>query len=497
MRPIRPVAAGIAGSLMLASALTGAGPIADRAGQSAGRPVAGAAALAPLVLISPDLRQVAGVHRAAPSTAFCEHQYKIACYLPQQLRQAYRLPELYSKGITGKGQTIVIVDSFGSPTVQHDLAVFDAVAHLPAPPAFRIIQPAGRVAPYRPDTSREGWAAETDLDVEYAHDIAPGAKILLVETPTSENEGRTGFPQIVRAEEYVINHHLGAVISQSFSASEQSFANRRRLLSLRDAYTDAAAKGVTVLAASGDSGAADVEFDGSTYFGYRVTSWPDSDPLVTGVGATQLHLNAAGHPTRAATVWNDTYNLATNKYIAGNDGPNPLASGGGRSAIFARPWYQRRVRGVVGGRRGVPDISMSGACNGAADMYQSFKGQPAGWYPTCGTSEATPIFAGIIALADQVAHHRLGLINPYLYRLSAIGARGIADVLSGSNTVSFRQGSKNRIYTVHGFSARRGYDLATGVGTVNAPAFVRELAFMANHRRWSLSRLKAALAHLS
>jgi subtilase family serine protease len=496
MRLLRPAAAGIAGSLALASALAGVGPISHGAGPAASGPAPRAAAAAPLVLISPDLRQIYGAHLAAPSTAFCEQQYKIACYLPQQLRQAYRLPALYSRGITGKGQTIVIVDSFGSPTVRHDLAVFDAVAHLPAPPVFRIIQPAGRVPPYRTDSGREGWAAETDLDVEYAHDIAPGAKILLVETPTSENEGRTGFPQIVRAEEYVIDHHLGGVISQSFSASEQSFASRRRLASLRGAYTDAVARGVTVLTASGDSGAADVEYDGSTYFGYRVTSWPDSDPLVTGVGATQLHLNAAGHPTKSATVWNDTYNLATNMYIAGNVGPNPLASGGGRSAIFARPWYQRGVRRVVGGRRGVPDISMSGACNGAADMYQSFKGQPAGWYPTCGTSEATPIFAGIVALADQVAHHRLGLINPYLYRLSEIGAVGIADVLSGSNTVTFRQGSKNRRHTVHGFGARRGYDLASGVGTVNAPAFVRELAFVANHRRWSLSRLRAALAHL-
>jgi subtilase family serine protease len=129
---------------------------------------------------------------------------------------------------------------------------------------------------------------------------------------------------------------------------------------------------------------------------------------------------------------------------------------------------------VVGGRRGVPDISMSGACNGAADMYQSFKGQPAGWYPTCGTSEATPEFAGIVALADQVAGRPLGLINPFLYRMSARHLPGIADVVSGNNTVSFRQGGK--LHTVHGFRARRGYDLASGVGTVNAPLFVFELA---------------------
>ncbi len=81
-----------------------------------------------------------------------------------------------------------------------------------------------------------GWAGETELDVEYAHTIAPGANILLVETPTSENEGTTGFPQIVKAEKYVVSHHLGGVISQSFSATEQSFATPSRLLNLRGAY---------------------------------------------------------------------------------------------------------------------------------------------------------------------------------------------------------------------------------------------------------------------
>ena len=87
---------------------------------------------------------------------------------------------------------------------------------------------------------------------------------------------------------------------------------------------------------------------------------------------------------------------------------------------------------MVGDQRGVPDISMSGACNGAVDVYQGFPGQ-AGWYPTCGTSEATPLFAGVVALADQVAGHPLGNINPSLYTLSAQGAPGIVDITSGNN----------------------------------------------------------------
>src|ERR1039457_4429851 len=158
----------------------------------------------------------------------------------------------------------------------------------------------------------------------------------------------------------------------------------------------------------------------------------------------------------------------------GNKGPNPLAGGGGKSVVFSRPAYQDGVAGVGGGQRGVPDISMSGGCNGAVGMYQSCEGQPAGWYPTCGTSEATPLFAGVVALADQVAGHPLGLINPALYKMSASHARGIADVRNGNNTVSFTQGGK--LDTVKGFSALPGYDLASGVGTVNADPFVCEVA---------------------
>jgi subtilase family serine protease len=476
LRPGR-FAVAAAGSGLLAAAtfaLAGAAVSPDAQVAPARSPVQ------PAVVIAPDAMHVTRALPGPPSTAYCEQHFKIACYAPGQIEQAYGLPALYRKGITGAGQTIVIVDSFGSPTVARDLAVFDKAAGLPAPPSLRVIQPAGAVPRYKPTDDRVGWAGETDLDVEYAHAIAPGASILLVETPTSEDEGTTGFPQIVTAEKYVISHHLGGVISQSFSATEETFATRAALLNLRGAYTAAAAAGVTVLAASGDSGAADVKFDGSTYYLKPVTSWPDSDPLVTGVGGTQLHLAAAGRPG-PATAWNDTFSVATNEFVFGSAGPNALAGGGGKSVIFGRPGYQDSVAAVVGGQRGVPDISMSGACNGSADMYQSFAGQPAGWYPTCGTSEATPEFAGIVALAGQVAGHPLGLINPALYRLSGQRAPGIADVTGGNNTVEFPQGGKN--HTVTGFSARPGYDLASGVGTVWAPLFVPELALAAGAAR--------------
>jgi subtilase family serine protease len=465
MRVRRPLAIA-AGTAAVAAAV---------AGSSTGA-VGNVAAPAPVVVrISPDAVHAGGAAFTAgpPTTQMCEQQFKIACYSPLQVQQAYNTPKLYKQGITGTGQTIVIVDSFGSPTVRADLAKFDKQFGLPAPPHFAIVQPAGQVPAYKPTSNREGWAGETDLDVEYSHAMAPGANILLVETPTSENEGTTGFPQIVKAEKWVINNHYGSVISQSFSATEQTFPSKQSLLNLRGAYIDAAQHGVTVLAASGDSGAADVKFDQTTYYLHPVTSWPDSDPLVTGVGGTQLHEPASAGAPWTSTVWNDTYNAATQRYIFGNSGPNPLAGGSGKSVIFGRPPYQDGVKGVVGSQRGVPDISMSGACNGAVDMYQSFKGQTAGWYPTCGTSEATPLFAGVVALADQIAGHPLGLINPALYQMSAQHRWGLVDVVKGNNTVSFIQ---NGEHTVHGFAARPGYDLASGVGTVNAYYFAYQLA---------------------
>jgi subtilase family serine protease len=458
------------GLLGLAAAMASTSPTASGPARS---PISALADVA----VKPGVQHAGRVQASPPTTAYCEKAYKVACYKPSQIQQAYNLPALYASGVTGRGRTIVIVDSFGSPTIRNDLAAFDKTFGLPAPPEFTIIHPVGQVPAYNPNNSdMVGWAGETTLDVEYAHVIAPGARLLLVETPVSETEGVHGFPQIVKAEEYVIRHHLGDVISQSFSATEQTFPSRAAVQALRGVYQLAARNHVTVLAASGDSGAADVKLDERTYYPFPVTSWPDSDPLVTAVGGTQLHFTATGSGFRPAapTAWNDTYNRAANEFVAGNAGPNPLAGGGGRSVLFGRPGYQNGVARVTGGHRGVPDISMSAACDGSVDTYSTFGGAPAGWSPTCGTSEATPLFAGIVALAAQRAGHPLGPVNPALYRLAAAHARGIVDVTKGGNTVSFIQGGRRQ--TVRGFTAGPGYDLATGLGTVNGPAFVRELA---------------------
>ena len=431
-------------------------------------------ASAPQVAVYPDAIILPHAPTAAPPTdSDCQAANNLDCYTPDDVRNAYDLPALYARGATGKGQTIMIVDAFGSPTIKADLAAFDAQFGYPAPPKFTVIAPVGAIPKFnRKNSDMVGWAGETSLDVEYAHALAPGANILLVETPASETEGVVGFPQIVAAEEYALSHYKVGVISQSFAATEQTFASYSQIASLRAAYTDAQSHRVTVLAGTGDAGASNFENDGVTYYRHRVTAWPATDPLVTAVGGTELEQNGDGSFTSVA--WNDTFNQTFTKVWTGSTHPSPFSTGGGVSEFFARPSYQSGVKGITGALRGVPDISMSGACNGAVDVYSSYTTK--GWSLACGTSEATPEFAAIVAIADQIAGRSLGVINATLYKMYAQHAAGIVDVTSGNNTVAFYPKGGKSAVTVKGYSAGNGYDLATGVGTLNALSFAYELA---------------------
>jgi subtilase family serine protease len=459
-RAVLPVAAvgGLAALSMAAPAATVAVSAASAATY--------VAAVRPVPDTGGPVRDAKQLPAPAPLTiAQCEAELKIKCYTPVQYRVAYDLNPLYSgqatgRSITGAGETIVIVDSFGSPTIRHDLKTFDAEFGFPNPD-LRIEQ-FGTIPPFdSTNATMVGWAEETTLDVEYAHSIAPGAKIVLAETPVAETEGVTGLPEMMNAEQSLIDRGVGDVISQSFGATENTFpgfssGNFSSLLNLRYAFKDAAAHGVTVLAGSGDEGATNDESDTTTLYPFRVNSWPSSDPLVTSVGGTMLDLNQAGHKVTPDVVWNDGFG----------------ASGGGTSAVFSRPFYQDRVTEEVGKSRGTPDISMSAAVNGGCWVYWSFAGAGgAGWQVIGGTSEATPIMAGIVALADQQAGHRLGLINPALYRLGALQQHGVPN----TGIVSVTSGN-NSFMGVTGFDAAPGYNLATGWGTINAAQFVPALA---------------------
>jgi subtilase family serine protease len=423
-------------------------------GAGAAVPVAGALSQAAAALPMPTPFAILVPGHYSAQAAGCA-----GCYSPAQLETNYDMNSLYTAGDNGKGETIVLVDSFGSPTITSDLASFDKGFGLAAPPSFKIITPEGTIPPYKNTTARQSWAIETSLDVEWSHAMAPGANILLVETPVNETIGTTGFPQIVKAEEYVLKNKLGDVISQSFGAPEPTFSSASAIKALRGAYTLAKTDNVTVLAATGDAGASGVSnAAGTKYFTKRVVDWPASDPLVTAVGGTELYLNSAGKPTSAPTVWN-------------NSSPDsPAAGGGGLSTVFGIPSFQSSVSSVVGTARGIPDVVLSASNDAPVSVYLSIPGLPAGYYGVGGTSEASPLMAGVVAVADQVAGHDLGYINPALYALGSASA-GLPDITKGNNTVTVQGGVK-----VTGFTAGTGYDLASGLGTVDGAKLVAALA---------------------
>ncbi len=408
---------------------------------------------------------------SAPTIAECEAAFEIACYTPNQVETAYNMKALYAQDDEGQGETIVIVDSFGSPTIERDLKRFDKAFHLAAPPSLQVIQPAGAVKPFEPGNEEmSGWAGETTIDVEWAHAMAPQASILLVETPEEETEGVQGFPQIVQAENYVIEHKLGQVISQSFSATEQSFPSVASIMSLRSANENAAANGVTMLDASGDEGVANVNLQGE-FFRHKTVSWPASDPLETAIGGTQLHLNEEGQRTEPDTVWDELL------------GSSIVAGAGGKSRVFARPEYQQLINTHSGTHRALPDISMTAAVNGGVLIYSSYpttvpgEPEPGTFSVWGGTSVATPVFSGVVAIADQIAGHPLGPINPRMYQLEQEGGNtGIVDVTSGNNTFEELDEEGNPVLTIKGYEAKRGYDMASGLGTVDGFSFAHALA---------------------
>jgi subtilase family serine protease len=435
-----------------------------------------AAGLATAARATPTTTSTSTLPPPPPTSGHCLQTFGLQCYSPQQVQHAYGLTKLYQQGYDGEGRTIVIVDPFGSPTIVHDLGVFDAGFGLPAPPHFTILTPEGAIPPFDPrDSQMVDKAGETTLDVEWAHAIAPGANIVLVETPGKELPNGAGFVQMMAAENYVINKRIGDVISQSFSLPEQNFG-RAAIMRLRYAYRNAYRHHVSVLAATNDNGVTGPTGTGG-YYPHRVVQWPATDPLVTAVGGTALHLGPGGGRTYPDTAWNDTYNPWVSAAL-NNPTPWPWATSGGLSVIFKRPHYQDGVRRIVRSRRGVPDISMSAAFSAGVVSYSSYLTATAGWGPVGGTSEATPEFAGIVAIADQYAHRRLGLVNRYLYTLAARHAPGLVDVTQGNNSVAFALPSGGT-YAIKGYQAKRGYDLVTGLGTLHASSLIPELAGLA------------------
>lgn len=406
--------------------------------------------------------------QAPPTPAQCRDRTGSTCYGPRQLLAAYGVTDLQAAGIDGRGRTICVLDSFGSPTVHQDLHEFSRAYGLPDA-RLTVVAPAGRVPAYDGSAERAGWAGETSLDVQWAHAFAPRAAIRLIVTPTAETEGLAGFPEMATALASEIGHDRCDVVSMSFGATEPTFDTPRQILQLRQRmFVPAARRGVTLVAASGDAGATDFRKDGRLYRS-RVDSWPSTDPLVTSVGGTRVQVDDAGRRTSPDVAW------------GGGSG----AGGGGQSAVFPRPSWQDPVRSLVGTRRGTPDLAMLAAPETGVVVRETFDRQRTAalgpWAVEGGTSAATPMFAGIVALADQRAGRRVGQLGPLLYGPLQRGpggaaGNGIVDVRAGRTDVTDHAEPDGSLVSVRGHTARLGYDLATGLGTVDAAKLVPALS---------------------
>jgi subtilase family serine protease len=403
-----------------------------------------------------NIRFAATASLQAPPDAFCRTNIGIPCYSPQEIQNAYGLTSILQAGYTGVGQTIIIIDSFGSPTITLDLAAFDAAYGLPDPPSFKVYAPLGTV-PFDPtDSGQVGWAFEATLDVEWAHAMAPSANIVLLTSPVNETQGVQGMPEFLSLEKYALSHRLGKIISQSWGATENTLfdpAGQQVFEDFEDFYREAARENVTVLASAGDGGSSNVDVNHNIY-PFPTVGYPASSPFVTAVGGTSLYADTSG-AYQFEIVWNDFF------------GP---AGGGGVSQQFSEPEYQyslpSSVQQTLGNHRGIPDVAYNADGNTPVLIYVSFLGpQNAGFYFIGGTSEGSPQWAGIIADANQLAGHPLGFLNPKLYEMGE-NSELFHDVTFGSNASN----------GVPGYIATGGWDLATGWGTPDLGKLLRELS---------------------
>lgn len=388
---------------------------------------------------------------ALPTWQTCVTAIGIACYTPADIKQAYDFPA----GLDGTGQSIAIIDAYGSPTVQADLDIFSDEMGLPRT-TVHIYCPDGC-----PNTlsahqyGAAGWGEETSLDVQWAHAIAPGATINLVVAPNN------GGDPLNHALAYAINNGLGDTISMSYGAYEDgipAMGNNIQFHHTQRLLKKAADQGISVFAASGDWG---------TYGG---ALYPASSPQVTGVGGTNLFLNNDGS-YNSETVWGDAYSCAQTP-------PSPFdctirgttrifgATGGEVSKLFSAPAYQQGVTGES--MRTTSDVSYDASVYTSVFVYIGFLGSNSGWYFFGGTSSGSPQWAAIGALADQANGGRLGQLNSALYGIYAdptAYAADFHDVTQGNNTWN----------GVDGHDGGTGYDMPTGLGSPDVANLISSL----------------------
>jgi hypothetical protein len=365
-------------------------------------------------------------------------------YTPAQIYHAYAFDQITLPGgmkADGSNTTIAIVDAYDDPEIADDLHRFDLQFDLPDPTFSKVNQAGGARLP----AANAAWAGEIALDVEWAHAIAPAARLLLVETNDSS------FPSLLAGVRYAAEQPSVVAVSMSWASGEFSDET-----SDDSAFvTPGGHSGVTFVAAAGDTGAP--------------ASYPAVSPNVLAVGGTSLNLDGQGH-YRGETAWSH--------------------GGGGISSFEPQPFYQQGVITQSSTFRTSPDVAYDGDPSAGFPVYNSYdNGSAAPWSEMGGTSAAAPQWAALIAIADQgrllTGQDSLDGPSQTLPALYQFSTTDFHDITSGSSIGSLQ------------LFAGPGYDLVTGRGTPIANRLVTDLLAVPSVTHFAISTPARAAAGAS
>jgi subtilase family serine protease len=432
-----------------------------------------------------------------PRAAFTSSQSGNVFFAPPDIATVYDIAPLYSNSIDGTGQAIAVA---GQSAIQlSDIENFQSASNLTKKDPTLVLIPGTGEA----QVSANGDEGESDIDVEWAGAIAPGANVVFVYTGSNTSFG------VYDSVQYAVDEKIAPIISLSYDSCETELSTND-LSVLEGVMSQGASQGQTIVVASGDQGSTACSGDtnlSATQQQAIAVNYPASSAYTTGMGGTEIDPGNNAYITSGQGYWSskgssDTVSTAL-KYIpevAWNDDStgNPLsASGGGASALVARPSWQTGVPGIASGsKRLVPDVSLYSSpglpgylyCTSDQTNWAAASGTTAAQQASCnsgfrdsatgyltvagGTSFAAPIFAGMIALINQKAGYSTGqgLINPTLYALAGHAstyASAFHDITSGNNNCT---AGTTYCSSTTGFAAGTGYDEVTGLGSVDVNA---------------------------
>ena len=413
--------------------------------------------------------------------------YDVCAYTPDQLRSAYGLTDPIAAGVDGTGQTVAVIDAFASPTMDRDLNIYSRRHGLPEPDLTQMNVP---VTPGSKLENQQGWWGEEALDLEAIHSLAPGAKLMYF--GARDNSGRG----LLERAEFVVDGQLAQIVSNSYGTSGEQIPGGG-YSAWEAVFQQAAAQGIGFYFSSGDCGdnQDNAGLCGGT--GYITTDYSASSPWATSVGGTSLGVGQQGEYLFETGWGTTTASLGHHGWVPAPPGPFLYGGGGGTSSIFAEPDYQVGVvpdaldSHWLAHNRVVPDVAAVGDPNTGflEGQTQAFPGGPRyGEYRIGGTSLACPLFAAIMALADQSAGRHHGFANPALYALA--GSAAFNDIVDPPTTMASIRvlflNSLNpkagidyalRTYNQTGtLDTAPGYDDVTGLGTPNGQAFLAAMS---------------------